>query len=358
MLDNRAAWRSGQPRVSPQSQPSHQALFSYLIETGLAEAASLRLGGKVVDLSRCHGVWLVTPRGGQRLIVKQARPRSGDLHANLGAELVVYQLAVRCPELRAVMPRCLWQDSRRQMLVLEAIEPGESLNAHSYRLGPAKHFAHRLGVAVAGWHRATHGRMWGYLSPATPWILGIFSPGCWRPRVSERLLTTGSLRHELARHFARLSAGLRPSCLVHGDLKWDNCLVNGKADAVNAWAGGLKVIDWEMASIGDPAWDVAGIVQDYIVYQAAQGAQASGTSAAAAASLHVFLEAYVEAARVPDSRAFRFWVIRLAGARLVQTAFEQATAWADERMPKMLIERARAILRDPAEFLRENGGFS
>ena len=60
---------------------------------------------------------------------------------------------------------------------------------------------------------------------------------------------------------AGVIAGLRAArarwsrlCLVHGDLKHDNVLVCG--------AGGdrlVVLVDWEMARLGDPAWDLAAL---------------------------------------------------------------------------------------------------
>jgi hypothetical protein len=47
--------------------------------------------------------------------------------------------------------------------------------------------------------------------------------------------------------------------LIHGDVKFSNFIL--KKDYNSKY---LKLVDWEIASIGDPAWDVAGIWQSYI----------------------------------------------------------------------------------------------
>jgi thiamine kinase-like enzyme len=44
--------------------------------------------------------------------------------------------------------------------------------------------------------------------------------------------------------------------LIHGDIKWMNFIVTENESEV-------KLIDWEIADLGDPLWDVAGAIQSY-----------------------------------------------------------------------------------------------
>ncbi len=82
----------------------------------------------------------------------------------------------------------------------------------------------------------------------------------------------------------RLRDEWRPTRLVHGDFKWSNVLV--QQDAV-----GLPVrvllLDWEMAQLGDPAWDVGAAMHAFIA-EAVLGLElADGSSPEAAAELLV-----------------------------------------------------------------------
>ena len=43
---------------------------------------------------------------------------------------------------------------------------------------------------------------------------------------------------------------------IHGDIKWTNFLISNDINKTD-----IKLIDWEMADIGDPIWDVAGLIQ-------------------------------------------------------------------------------------------------
>ena len=51
----------------------------------------------------------------------------------------------------------------------------------------------------------------------------------------------------------------RPSCLVHFDVKGDNILLSAERGARSGW-----LIDWELAALGDPAWDVGAMFADYL----------------------------------------------------------------------------------------------
>lgn len=55
-----------------------------------------------------------------------------------------------------------------------------------------------------------------------------------------------------------------PPTLLHGDLKHSNILVKWNED--NSAIAKLTLIDWEMACIGDPLWDVAGMIA-YWIYE-------------------------------------------------------------------------------------------
>lgn len=47
--------------------------------------------------------------------------------------------------------------------------------------------------------------------------------------------------------------------LIHGDMRWENCLVRTDRDTIH-------FVDWELANLGDGAWDVAGILHSSLVW--------------------------------------------------------------------------------------------
>jgi streptomycin 6-kinase len=319
-------------------------LLDYLIAAGVVPEGPGARRAQVVDLSRTHAVFGVTFPDGRGLVVKRARRRPGELTGTLERELAAYALATSCPALAAAMPECVLIDRARQALVLRAVEPGETLRASGLDAsGPPPEQARLLGALIAGWQDATSAPPPSGLPTEMPWVLGILTPGRWRPAVADALLVHGVVRRELRARFTALTELIEPSCLVHGDLKWDNCLRDE--------GEGVRVVDWETAAVGDPAWDVAGIVQEYTVARRATALMdGHPRSERTPASLAAFLEGFCGAV-AGDGDAIVERALALAGARLVQTTLEWAAAGTGERASQALLRDALAALRAPARLL-------
>lgn len=310
------------------------ALLGYLTRIGVVDAAAAAAPGvRVTDLSRSHLVLSVRFRDGRHLVVKRARARPGEVAGGLGREVLAYRLAGSNRALSDAMPAPLWLDPAARVLVTEAIEPGTTLYADAVRNGPPPlDRARELGRVVGTWHRATTSPSRADLPAEAPWVLGVLTAGRWRPPEADRVLVHGEVRRELRRAFADLTAALVPSCLVHGDLKWDNCLI----DALD----GIRVVDWEHAAYGDPAWDVAGVLQDYVAVSRALGERPGRDESIAA-----FLTAYLDFVEPAQRQRFAERAARLTGARLIQTALEYAATGVD------LLGDALRVLREPRTLL-------
>jgi aminoglycoside phosphotransferase (APT) family kinase protein len=326
--------------------------LAVLVRAGIVDTPALEVAG-TTELSRSHLVTAVHLADGRRLVVKQARPRPGEAMGTLWREARVYRAASASAPLAAAVPAPLWIDPDERALVLAAVQPGDGMRERaattqrSAATGPAAW----LGRLVAGWHTATGPHADGASDPPgdgttalpveTPWVLDCLEPRRWRPPVADALLVHGVVRRELRRHFAGLRSALRRSCLVHGDLKWDNVVSEG--------GQGVRVVDWERAAMGDPAWDVAGILHEQVV------------DPRTAIFASAFLDAYLQAADPPDPAGFAERAARLAGARLVQSALEHAAAaevpgpWDDDadsrRRAARLVDDALAVLRAPRSLL-------
>lgn len=317
-------------------------LVSYLASAGVVDATAVwDPEVRVTNLSRSHLVVSVRFGDGRHMIVKRARPRPQEMVGNLRRELVAYRLAASNPSLAAAMPACLHTDPLLQVLVMRAVTPGTTLRDDAHQHHALSASAAPLGQLVAGWHRGTWGLSPEILPADRPWVLDILTPGCWRPPVADVLLVHGKIRRELRQHFSGLVEVLEPSCLVHGDLKWDNCLLEG--------SNGVRVIDWEMAAVGDPAWDVAGILQDHLVFcrAVASPTEPADLQERAREAGAEFLSSYLAVADVPDRDGFTDRAVRLTGARLVQSALEYAAASPDQRLARLLLDDALGVFRDP-----------
>ncbi|HKO54578.1 MAG TPA: phosphotransferase, partial [Thermoanaerobaculia bacterium] len=168
------------------------------------------------------------------------------------------------------------------------------------------------------------------------------------------LLLAAQGNETLTRGIARLRDAWQVNSLVHGDMKWHNCVASGE---------GLFLVDWESADLGDAAWDVAGILQSYLaqwIWVAGAGPELSSDAAAVLDALHdsvaLFWSAYVSSLPLPlpARPAFLERAVALAAARLLQTAYEALRdAKAMTPLTVRLLQAAINVLDDTAAAGRE-----
>jgi aminoglycoside phosphotransferase (APT) family kinase protein len=118
-------------------------------------------------------------------------------------------------------------------------------------------------------------------------------------------------------------------------MKWANCLIAANPGA-DAWP---RFVDWEMAGWGDPLWDAAGILQEYLI----AWARAGRTAEQVAVPMRAFWTAYA-AGDESLERALGY-----AAARMIQSAYEILKH--EEEMtaaPIRLLQAALNILATPA----------
>jgi hypothetical protein len=350
-----------------------QNLFYYLRDTGLATADDV-VGGDfaVVEVGRRNRNFLVLrPRAGS-LFVKQIPALAPETISSFRREAACAQLAHDAgahAALPCVTPTLRRYDPGRHVLVYDAFEGGETLNELVQRTGalPAG-MAGRLARTLAACHLegARPGAL-AAVAPAlpgeTPWVFVIGEKAeTLMPTMSggsRQVVDAIRATPELLYGLAALGAGWRRVGLMHGDLKWDNLLVIGPADGERE----LRVIDWELADLGDPLWDVAGMLSSFLQYwivnvpaqHAADPARAlAGDWAvplgAARALAGEFWHAYGSAVRaeIPLSPELARLAGRLTGARLVLLAFELLQA-APAMTPHaaLALQLARYLLADP-----------
>ncbi len=284
------------------------------------------------DLSRSHCVHRVDASEGS-VVVKTPSGRAQGRSRSLAAEAFAYRLATWRPGLAAVLPRVLLIDERRQVLVLEAAAwstVGAVLQDESRLPHPAASAS--LGAALASVHQATAGVPVPF--PASAGILDLpdSSPA------DIELVHAKDLALEVSRDPV-IAAGLRtaradwePVCLVHGDVKWDNCLVDLDLAPVS-----LRLIDWELSGWGDPAWDVSAALAQASALEVTSGRSAEPDQAS-------LVGAYVALAGAQAlPRVARYWP-----ARLVHLALECAEGGALS-VADSLLECARDLMRQEPE---------
>jgi hypothetical protein len=324
-------------RVSPPAlRRGHSALppspLTVLAAAGIADRPALDRA-VLSDLSRSHDTALVTMPGGTAYVVKRTSAGTRETGRSLTAELYVYRLASWQPDLAAVLPAPVLIDERRQLLALVAA-PVERLFAArgaggSFR-SPALGAA--MGTALAAVHASTVGTpiptaaACGVLQlPETP-EEHRFTGGSAAATAVAGAVVADDVLAAVLRRGAR---ALRPLCLVHADVKWDNAVLDPGPPAR------VTLFDWELSGLGDPAWDVGSALADSVALDV-RLSDAPGPTAAASLTpaMTALLDAYGRTARGrgadfitgPDvaARVVLSWI-----ARTVHLAMEYAAAVED-----------------------------
>jgi aminoglycoside phosphotransferase (APT) family kinase protein len=169
--------------------------------------------------------------------------------------------------LADLAPHLVASDVEGGILFFEALSPARSLQEMLIGGGS------EIGAAFESLGHAL-GRL--HSAPATasplglrrPWVLGL---GHESPAVLPPSELVASIRgrilasRALAGLLSRLGESWAGRCVVHGDVKFDNVLVRASGTAghqVRIW-----LIDWELAGLGEPEWDLAGVVEGVLTAQ-------------------------------------------------------------------------------------------
>jgi hypothetical protein len=351
-------------------------VIPYLVERNLLSPASIVEGDvEVIDVGRRNQNLKIASRRGTSYLIKQAGEGEPFTDTTVRSEAWFYDHCRHEPyaaDVRGVLPELYAWDEDRVLLVLELID-GQPLWAH-YAATPAPEFpsdtAAPLGEALGIVHRIfrpsgdrAEPRIEELQGPP-PWIMLVHRP---TPEIFARmspanlqLLKWVQENSALTGRLEGLRTEWRAETLIHNDIKGDNVLVTKRASE------GLRVriIDWELIQVGDPAWDVGNIFRDLLDYwllsvplsgdlkpeEMLERAQIPLSKVHPAA--RAFWQAYRISVRmdVDNTGPFLTRALRFAAARMMQGAYElSANTHAPANLAIAMLQLAANILDDPRE---------
>jgi tRNA A-37 threonylcarbamoyl transferase component Bud32 len=354
-------------------------LVHYLLERGLLDPGAVVDGDvMVVEGARRHHNYSVIRRQGTGLFIKQMQPDQAMSAQTLQKEAACYVMMESDPalaEIHALMPRFRAYDPDRHLLVLELIGDGENLTEFHRRVNAfPEDIAQRVGELLARYHEASGRDLLPRANSAIfqgqpPWILSFHL----MPRGSMQNLSAANGQFmailqsypDFGQALDRIRAGWRRDALIHGDMKFDNVVVRGAQTGEQT----LHVVDWELADVGDSAWDVASILQAYLTWWIATlpSVPASGPNDAAKypletiqPAIQAFWGAYAAfrrlSPRAADAELER--AVGYAGARMLQTVYE-SMAWASTLTQHAVwqVQACINILKEPRAAATDLLGF-
>jgi hypothetical protein len=350
----------------------------YLMERGLLDPSSVVDGDiMILEAPRRNRNFKVIRRKQPGFFLKQVKKWDQASMATLQVEAHCYQLAASHPDFAAlggIMPRFYAYDASRSILVTELVSDSESVSEHQLRSGafPVEIGA-RLGEAFGLYHRETRNKTYEASVNAAfprraPWILSYHQTTA--PYMAQlsggnvQLLNLLQSYPAFAEQLDRIRTEWRPTTLIHGDIKWDNCILHPNGGGQYA----VKVVDWELADWGDPCWDVAAIFSQYLSQWIHSLPLHTGLPPSQLVemtqlpmgklqpSLQAFWLAYSKSLDL-DSKAARTLLersMRYTGARMIQTAYEymQSQQQLTPTTP-ILLQACLNILSEPKEAITE-----
>lgn len=355
---------------------SKSNVIHYLLDQGLLTLESVVDGDLMVaDATRRNRNFKIIRRTQQGYFVKQIQIWDPQTVAALGAEATCYRLARSAPEFAALAvlaPRDFLYDTQRHVLVTELLPDGETLTDHHRRLNAfPPETARLLGAQFGRLHREPMPSLNGRPEAAAfrrqpPWILSAHQHGSnlfsAMSGANAQLLQIVQSYPDFQRTLDELRGEWRADRLMHGDVKWDNCVVYLEANGNGALAH--KVVDWELADVGDASWDIGALLQAYISFWVMSmrmsgdklPAQFADTALypieAMQPSVRALWHAYVEARGLERAAAQTFLVrsMKYGAARMIQTAYE-SMQYSPQILPNALclLQVSFNILKEPKD---------
>lgn len=320
----------------------------YLQKEALIDARAVVMGGlTIIDSSRRNLSFQARRNDGPSFLFKQGL--GADRQAAVEHEAQVYTVLQRKHSQRdflVFLPHFYQYNPADHLLILELVRDAHTLREHhAKRRRFSTRLAALLGKALAGLHRLDIPRPiradgWDSLSGAIPWILSVHLPGLnlfqdfSQANIQAIKIIQGHA--DFCDRLDALRSKWRDECLVHNDLKWDNCLVYAKAGSRRTTQ--MKIIDWELANFGDPAWDVGSVFAEYLGFWLLS-IPITGESPPEQwidlaqfplekmqPAMRSFWTGYTRHSRLDGAAATQMLTraVQFSAARLIQTAMEQA----------------------------------
>jgi hypothetical protein len=362
---------------------SRSNVAQYLVQQGLVALDSVVDGDLMVaDSTRRNRNFRIIRRRAQGYFVKQIQNWDPQTVAGLAGEATCYRLARSAPEFAALaplVPRDFLYDPQRHVLVTELLADAETLSDHHRRLNAFPlALARLIGEYFGRLHREELTPVERYPELGTfrrqiPWILAAHQHGAQLfnalSAANAQLLNIVQSYPEFQRTLDELRGEWRYDRLIHGDVKWDNCVVypeKGEPPSGNG-AAALKLVDWELADIGDARWDLGALLQAYIsfwVFSMRVSAEMPPAQFESTAqypiermqpAIRAFWQGYIDARGIDRDAAAVLLTssMKFGAARMIQTAYE-SMQFSPQISPNAvcMLQVSFNVLREPSEAVR------
>ncbi len=341
----------------------------FLAERGLLRFESVVDGDFMVrDQNSRNRNLKVIRKNSPGFFIKQIAQKTPEYMQSMEREAACYRLAKQHPgfrSLQSLLPEFHYFDPANYILILELLPNGESLWGYHQRAGKFPLDIGKLQGEKLGLY---HGRIklngdTSELKPfprQIPWILSVYETHAAHQNQlgggNSQLIDIVRQYPEFPYALAAIKTDWKYSTLIHGDIKWENLMVCRKGEDGPLE---LKIIDWEIADIGDECWDVGGVLQAYLsfwifslpVTDTPGPATAPFDTEGIKPAMAAFWTSYAAARNLDQNTSHQMLVrsMSCAAARIIQTAYESSLMVPQlSKHALCKLQMSMNILRDPA----------
>jgi hypothetical protein len=245
----------------------------YLCEHGYVTAADIVDGELTVDeLSQRNHIFAVRRSSQPGYLVKQVKEWRQEHFFTLEREAECYWRSRNDPDfspLAGSLPACYAYDAEHEILILELLAGGENLNLYHAKAGFPEDIASLLGNTLATL-QADMAAVFRVKPPSAwpeeiPWVLTVHESDAEAfNKISPANIELLRIVHgpEFAQSLNKLKARWQPDTLIHGDFKWDHCILHSPGEPGSK--ARLSLVDWEFADFGDGCWDAGAVLHAYL----------------------------------------------------------------------------------------------
>lgn len=320
-----------------------RSITDYLVRRGQLTHKELVSGSlQVVNHTRRNQNYSVRRKDASpSFFVKQLKNRDSRLVESFRQEANLHRLILQHDDFKALaryVPECIGYDARNELLVFEFLQQYRTI--FELRSDPEfsrEAFAAQLGAVLADIHHNMGRQTRANPQPGqpfpctTPWVLMLHN----MPVTVDETVTQGMVDYvallrtnpAVVQLLKDVRASWQINSLTHNDLSWSNIIYSDELST-------LKLIDWELADLGDAAWDVGMVLQNFLIQtvltnsgfnQPVQQAQAWMVPLTSAhAELSAFLGTYLQFRQFSAYEQVEFLqrAIRCGAARAVLSGYE------------------------------------
>ena len=320
-------------------------LHTFLLDKGFLEAKSIVEGDyTVVQTQSRNVIFKVFRNEAPSLFVKQLNsfdPSSTYILQKDATCLWLIKHEKAFAEVSKFVPEYFGYDPEHQVLVTECIDGAENLDQFRRRNGALKKgIIKKLAEVLSSYHFESKNILDGSKSASffphqVPWVLNIIELATdsnlivqQNSPINSPVIQAVLTNSEFRKLVEPIKSNWQYVSLINGDIKYMNFLVSGEQPEI-------KIIDWEFADLGDPLWDVAGVLQCFISYffllDQVNNTQSSKSDAIVMDDLkpvskrfEQFWKFYTKPGKISKKRFYRDFkkAVEFCAVRMIQTAFE------------------------------------